>query len=567
MRSRDLLIATGLVFAVLVCARPDSLWEFDEVLFAHAVQHYAPLLHHPPPPGYPLFIFAAKMVRLVTPSDFAALVALNIVASTIAFAFFALAFGRMTDRVTGIVAALFFAMSPALLVHSPIALSEPGALALLAVALFFVPSSPPLFAACAALSIGWRPQMCLFIVPLLLVSLLLRRDDDRLQAVRALCVFAVVCLLWFVPLAISVGGIEKLIGFETAQARYVAQHDADVSRTAWKPAAMLIQFVSHAWGPRVMALPVLLAAAAGAWKLRRSRAVYPLAIAGGVYIAVALAIMDPADGVRYAIPFQLVVALFAGVGAMAFTRRFGHLVTQYETAIVFAIGSIIYVSSFVAQRAWGPSPPVRAAAAIPRSAAVGYEMSLWPHSTYFLRDHAIGRIDAAVQRTFDTPRVPLYEFVNGTSYVGGARTFQWENSDAYWNLTRNLYRIVSIAPLGPERRFRIIRGVHLLEREDPAGSWRWIDADAAITAPHALGIDLFLVLPRSAPYPANRITIEADGRVVGSTVLERGKPHHVHLRFPSPASIVRFRAEQSFRGPNDPRRLAFAMLDLRYRLR
>ena len=565
-RIGDLVCAAAAVFVVLVCARPASLWEFDEVLFAHAVQHYDPIAHHPPPPGYPVFMFTAKIVRLFTPSDFAALVTVSVIASTIGFILLALAFARMTDRATGIIGALIFYLCPAMLVHSTLALSEPGAIALLAASLFFAPASPALFGAFAALSIGWRPQMCFFVLPLLVAHVFPVKDSRPRQS-KTLAAFTVVCLLWLVPLAASVGGIDRLVHYETAQAQYVAEHDAAVSRTAWRPAAIAIQFLSHAWGPRIMALPLFLAAAAGAWKLRRSRAVLPLVIAGAVYIAIALAIMDPADGVRYSIPFLLVVALLAAAGLSAFTDRFGFVVTRYETAILFAIGSIMYVSSFIAQRASTLSPPVAAAMAIPHNAAVGYEMALWPHATYVLRDQPVERIDAAVQRLFDTPKVPLYAYVDGFSDVQGARRYVWENSDAYWNLTRNLYRIVSIAPLGRDRRFKTIRGVHLLEREQAAESWRWLADDAAITAPNATGIHLLLVLPRSSPYAENRVTMLADDRVAGSVVLQRGKPQRIVIRFPQRASIVQFKAERAFTPARDRRRLSFALLDLRFDLR
>lgn len=556
---RDLVFAAVAVFVVLCGSKPATLWEFDEVLFAHSLQGYEPILHHPPPPGYPVFIFVARAVRVFTPSDFSALVALNIIASAAGFVLLALAFARLTDLATGITGALLFYLSPAMLVHSTLALSDPGALALLAATLFFLRSSPMLFATFAALTVGWRPQFCFFILPLLVVRLV----EDRRSRLSILAIFTVVCLLWLIPLTMAVGGVDRLIQFESSQAKYVAEHDAEISRTSWQPARIAVHFLSHPWGPRVMAIPIFLAAAFGAWRMKRESIALP--IAGAVYIAVALAIMDPADGVRYALPFQLVIAFLAGIGLLMFTRRFGFAVTQYETAILFAIGSIMYVSSLVSQRASTLSPPVAAAQAIPANAAVGYEMTLWPHSMYLLRGHPLYRIDAAVQKLFDTPKAPLYEFVNGTTDVRGARTFQWETSDAYWNLTRNLYRIVSIAPLGPQRRFKILRGVHLLEREDPAKSWRWIDADAAITAPHAAGVDLLLELPRSAPYAENRVTIEADGRVAGTAVLQRGKPLRLSVSFPSPASVVTFKAERSFTPSRDRRTLAFALLDLRYR--
>ena len=123
---------------MLFLVRPASLWEFDEPLFFQALHDYDPAAHHPPPPGYPLFIFFGKLVRLIVPSDFGALVSLSIAASIVGFVLLALAFRELTgDETTGIVAALFFYWSPAMLIHSTLPISEPGAIALLAAALYF----------------------------------------------------------------------------------------------------------------------------------------------------------------------------------------------------------------------------------------------------------------------------------------------------------------------------------------------------------------------------------------------------------------------------------------------
>jgi hypothetical protein len=535
--------------AVLLAATPASYWEFDEPLFSQALQQYDPVAHHPPPPGYPVFIAVAKLFRVFFPSDFSALVAVSVVASAIGFVMLSRAFGVAT-------AALFY-MSPVMLVHSTLPISEPGALALLATALYFSRSSPELFGIFAALAVGWRPQFSIFIVPLVLVR----------WRWRTILPFAAVCLLWLVPLTLAVGGFEKLIAFETGQAQYLAQHDADVSRISWSLKSMIVHFVAHPWGPRLMAIPIFAAAAYGAWTMRRDRPAIALGIAGSIYILVALKIMDPADGVRYAIPFVLVVAFFAGIGAVRVWRW---------APAVFAIGSIVYVSSFVVQRSSSPSPAVRAAALVPANAAVGYELSLWPHATYFFGADRVHRIDSSMQRLFDRPEVPLYAFLNGPSDLPGARTFRWENSDAYWNLTRNLYRVVSVAPIGPDRRYRVIRGVYTQEREADAiliagrgeisaDVWRWVDGDAAIEMPHASGVDLRIGLPKSFPYAGNRVTILADERVVGTVDLRRGETTTVSFDFGAPSTVLRLKAQRVISPPNDPRRLAFALYDVVFR--
>jgi hypothetical protein len=250
--------------------------------------------------------------------------------------------------------------------------------------------------------------------------------------------------------------------------------------------------------------------------------------------------------------------------------------TPWVVATAFAAGSIMYVSSFVVQRATGPSPITRAIGSVPAGSVVGYELSLWPHAQYHFRERAM-RIDASMQRVFDRPEVPLFALMNGRSDVAGAQTFEWENSDAYWNLTRNLYRVISVVPFGPERRYRVIRGVHLMERESDAirrvsfaetspHIWMWLDADAAVETTGAIGVDLRLRLPRSIPFTENRVTVIADGRVVGSLRIKRGEESRYSVAFPAPARVVELRSDRSLIPAGDRRRVAVQLRDLVFRL-
>ena len=73
-RQRTLLIALGVVCALtrfLAMAR--SLWDWDEALFTMAMRDYDVTLHHPHPPGFPVFIAMARIARLIVPDDFRAL--------------------------------------------------------------------------------------------------------------------------------------------------------------------------------------------------------------------------------------------------------------------------------------------------------------------------------------------------------------------------------------------------------------------------------------------------------------------------------------------------------------
>jgi hypothetical protein len=548
------------------------------VLFFHGVQRYDPVGHHPPPPGYPVFMGAGKAVRAVMPSDFAALRLISMFASAIGFVMLALAFRNLAgDLAAGIAGSALFYFSPVMLVHAAVPISDPGALALLASALYFGSrNSPAAFALFAALAVGWRIQFAIFVVPLFLIAvLMMKRWRERWVA---LATFTAVCLAWLVPLTIAVGGVEDLIQFQVGQGKYLAAQDADQSRSGWTPARLAFRFIAHPWGVKTASFPLLVAAAIGFGISVKSRrwGLVPLTIAGGLYIAFALRFMDPADGVRYALPFVLVVGFFAGVGASAIARALSFPI--WVLPAVFAAGSLAYVSSVLYQRATTPSPPIRAIEyarrTYPPEAIATYDLPLWPHATYFLRDYTPQRLDDALAKYYDRPEVPMFLFADGAAGRGRGATFAWAPSDAYSKLTRNHYRVASIIPIPAESRFRKIRGVYSLEREPYGLAWRWLASTAEMQLPRggSRTVSIEFGLPADSVIETNEVAVLADGAAKGTFPVERGKRRTVEVSVPAGAPILTFRSARSFvpaETPGslsrDPRPMSVMMLGLETR--
>src|SRR6266498_3794574 len=61
---------TVLVALTRFLALSKSIWDWDEALFCLALRDYNVVFHHPHPPGFPLFVGVAKLVRLVVRDDF-----------------------------------------------------------------------------------------------------------------------------------------------------------------------------------------------------------------------------------------------------------------------------------------------------------------------------------------------------------------------------------------------------------------------------------------------------------------------------------------------------------------
>ena len=111
-------LALGLAAAFLALHLPflpASLEDLDSINFALGIRDFDVAKHQPHPPGYPLFILAAKAVNLVVPSEAHALAVLAILAGALGFlAVLALyrALDEGADDFSTLVAALLAVTSP-----------------------------------------------------------------------------------------------------------------------------------------------------------------------------------------------------------------------------------------------------------------------------------------------------------------------------------------------------------------------------------------------------------------------------------------------------------------------
>jgi len=572
--SRLKIVLAAAAIAVLhLASLPRTIWEYDESLFALAVESYRPLLHHPPPPGYPLYIALAKLAALFT-DPFRALIAISVVATIAGFVFWVLAFRTIAGENAAIIAALLLFSSPSVLISGVLPQSDAGALALFAAAAWACSiqgagrrGQAELAALLCALCIGWRLQFSIAVVPMFLVALMLMKTwRDRLAATT---VFGVACLAWLVPLVAATGGPESYWKWLSGQAAYYAAHDADLSRSGLSTSHIALRFVAHPWGPKWLSLPLLALAAGGAVyaTLKRNARILPLAAGCLVYLTFAATTMDPADAVRYAIPSLPLLALLAG---MMVTLPLERLTTQTNdasairsgwltagaavaVALLYAAGSYRYASPVLRARATSDSPPVAAANWIRANASKDtvllYDLPLGPHVQFLLRDWKAMRVDAGMAAYGDQPDVPLLLYADGE----GERTFRWPDTDAYRKLTRRHYGAVSVTAIRRTQRYRAVEGVSAPERTRDGLAWRWLGARAILELPDlgANRVRLTFRAPPECPIAENRVRVEIHGRTTFVTVQRNASSTLVLPLPPGPARIT-ITPEQTFVPANVP---------------
>ena len=133
-----------------------SLWDWDEALFCAGVREYNVGYYHPHPPGFPLFMLAAKIVHLVIHSEFRAVQAVTLLGSIFLFpALFMLARELRFPFVVAAGAAALYTFFPNVWVFGGTAFSD-------------IPSTTLVLFACAFLLRGCRDPRAYVIGAILL---------------------------------------------------------------------------------------------------------------------------------------------------------------------------------------------------------------------------------------------------------------------------------------------------------------------------------------------------------------------------------------------------------------
>jgi len=195
--------ASAWVLAILVAltrwpAISRSLWDWDEALFSLALRHYDVTLHHPHPPGFPLFIGVAKAVSVLIPLDaFHALQCVSVISSLFVFpAMFFLARELRVKPFPAMAAGVLLAFFPNVWFFGGTAFSDVPSmvLALVACALLLrgCRSDASLLAGAIVLGVaaGFRPQNLIIGLAPAVIAFLHRRRTALLGALLGAAIIA-----------------------------------------------------------------------------------------------------------------------------------------------------------------------------------------------------------------------------------------------------------------------------------------------------------------------------------------------------------------------------------------
>lgn len=203
-----------------------TLYAYDSANYAFALRDYYNVVHHHPhPPGYPLYVAAAKLLDLALHDPNSSLVLLSALASVGAVvATFYLA-EQLFGRWIGLVSAILLTFTVGFWGYGEVAYPYTSLsfwLALGAALCFHVLQGRRRFAvplgAALAVGAGFRWDAALFLAPLWIWSLV---RVDWLQKIGSLSAFVFLCLAWFVPMVWLSGGPGPYYEAVRSQSEYI----------------------------------------------------------------------------------------------------------------------------------------------------------------------------------------------------------------------------------------------------------------------------------------------------------------------------------------------------------
>ena len=125
----DAIIASVFALATIATRLPfrsHRVFNWDAVNFVLALHDYDVRLHHPQPPGYPVFVAMGRLVQLVIPDANTALVTVAMLLSAGAVAAIYLLGRALFGQTAGIIAALFLLFSVTFWTNGAVALAYPS---------------------------------------------------------------------------------------------------------------------------------------------------------------------------------------------------------------------------------------------------------------------------------------------------------------------------------------------------------------------------------------------------------------------------------------------------------
>lgn len=564
LQKRLLLLLTVVIGLTRFLAMARSLNDWDEALFSMGVAEYDINLHHPHPPGYPLFVAAAKVVHLAGLNEFRCLQVVVLLGAFLLFPA-AVLFARECgfSFTTAVCGASIFVFLPNVWLYSGTGFSDIPATTLGLAACWLLlrgrrdARSYLLGAIVLGIATGVRiPNLLIGAVPALLGTMARLRARDFRNVLLAALLGGAIAGGSYLGAALASGTIEQYRFMLRAQAEYV--RDVDSWRNPARAPLREVAKVFLIWpiGLRqhlgYLCVLALLGAAAAIVRLRW-RLLLPLAIFVPVMILACLNLDVQAAG-RYAIPYLILHALYAA-HLLGVIGRKPAVQAALATAIVIAFA----VWTWPALRLQRTTDAPVASALnwvrrnVPRTATVYVHGAIGPQGKYLLFD----RKPIFYEDPREIANFGIDAWVVEPRVIEGAHNFVWPH-EALWKILRRRNFEAAALRLASVIDFR--DGFYEQEGELP-NTFRWMAKEGHALLPPMPGsgkLAMRIYVPIDTIQPPPTIEIRVNGtvmdRFVGDTAMVE-KSWTIPSRTNAPNELVISTSEVAVPGDGDERKL------------
>jgi hypothetical protein len=518
-RQRTIVWIVALVCAatrLLAVAR--SLWDWDEALFTMAMRDYDVRMHHPHPPGFPVFIALAKVVRLVVPNDFRALQTVNVIAAMLVFlAVFLFARELRLRFATCVSAGALFAFFPNVWFFGGGAFSDIPSIVLVLFAVTLLLKGVRdrkaywLGTLLLALAIGIRPQN--FLVGLI-PGLIATRRRRWWEVLVALLIGLVIVGAALGGAIYATGSLHEYQRMVREHGQYIAQVDS--FRSPDRPPLWRISdrfFVKQYQSPVLSIIASIFVAVSLVGATReRNRSLLVNALTFLPFAIFAWMLLDRFSISRFSIGYQPMFAIFLADGLARVGKK-----REWMLSAALILAFFVYTLPGLTPVRNEIAPSILAAqAAAKRVKTERAQLFVSRTMTVFLDLCAPGLPYTAV---LDDRAMPFTESKNAWLLAEIETTpeeglvFKRERGHL-WNISRRHYFEIKLEPVPARARF--VSGWYAPELLK-ADQWRWMSGSSMTMLPGVRGealLRLHFGVPRESLAKNPTVTVKINGSVI-----------------------------------------------------